>query len=525
METHCLRQDQIPGASRLILDYLYRFPNLASFYAHAPYDPASYPAAVQQIQYPAERRKTVADALAMQNPQSPLIEKFRRPDTVVVATGQQVGYLGGPAYTVYKALTAIRVAAELDAQGIPAVPLFWLASEDHDLAEVNHAWFYGADRQPQRYQAEENASTQSPVGGRVAPALRGEEFASLLGGLPFDREVIELATAAYDGTRSYTEAFQMLVQRILAPRDILFLDPLRTEIRQAAAPLLAEAVQRFPELVAAVQDRTDELLKAGYHAQVHLEAENSFFFLLEGGQRLALKARQGDFIAGKRSLTPDELAQRAHQISPNALLRPVLQDYLLPTACLVGGPAEIAYLAQNGPIYEALLQRKPVFLPRSGFTLFDERAARSMDRYQLSVCDFFVPEAAFVERIGRTRIPSSLLQNMKGTSSQAQRLLEELRCELLAFDPTLAKASERSRQRVAYQFEKLERKASREVVRREEQVRVDSAYLRGLVYPEKHLQERLYSILPFLATHGAGVVDTIADHVSGFCPDHCVLAL
>jgi bacillithiol biosynthesis cysteine-adding enzyme BshC len=525
METHCLRQDQIPGTSRLILDYAYRFGNLARFYKHVPYDPESYLRAAAEISYPDARRSSVADALAAQNPHSSLIAKLRKPGTVAVVTGQQVGYLGGPSYTIYKALTAIRVAQELEAQGISAVPVFWLASEDHDLAEVNHAWLFDSDRKPFRYDAEANANNGSPVGPRRAPALRADELSAQFAQLPYGECVAEMASAAYDGERSYTSSFRKLVSQVLGDREILFLDPMQPDIRNLAAPFLADAVCQFPELLTEVRKRTDQLTDAGYHAQVHLDADSSFFFLLEGGQRVPIKTRNGSFYAGKLVFNAEDLAARASQISPNALLRPALQDYLLPTVCLIGGPAEIAYLAQSGPIYDKLLGRRPVFLPRSGFTLLDHSASRRASKYQLSMRDFFVPEAAFVERLAQCLVPSDLTEKMRDSSSKAAKLWNELYRSLVAFDPTLASASKRSKERVLYQFQKLERKVARETARREERVRNDAAYLRGLIYPEKHLQERLYSILPFLAAHGPELVDTIASHVHVSCPDHKVLVV
>lgn len=525
MDTHCLRLDQLPGASRLILDYSYQFQKLAQFYAYAPYDPLSLTQAAATVRYPAERRVRVADALAQQNPGNPLLERFRQPDSVVVATGQQVGYLGGPAYTIYKALTAIQVARHLEAQGIAAVPLFWLASEDHDLAEVDHAWLFDAHRQPVRHQAENAGGGNAPVGNRRAPRVEQAALEAVFAHLPFGTQIAALAAEAYNGESTYTQAFQSLIERLLGPGRILFLDPMAPAMREAAAPFLAEAVRHFAPLAQEVRARTEQLQAAGYHAQVHLEAETSFFFLLDNGERVSLKARNGGFSAGKRSLSVKELAGLGEQISPNALLRPVLQDYLLPTACLVGGPAEIAYLAQSGPLYEALLGRQPVLLPRAGFTLFDEHAARRAGGYGLRMADFFVPESAFVERLAHTRIPPALLSQMERISSQAAHLFDEMRRELLAFDPTLAKASERSQQRVLYQYQKIERKAAREIARREERIREDATYLRGLVFPEKHLQERLYSILPFLAVHGTGLIDTVAGRVHENCPDHHVLVV
>jgi bacillithiol biosynthesis cysteine-adding enzyme BshC len=525
MDTHCLRLDQLPGSSRLILDYSYHFDQLSDFYSYAPYDPASLAAAAGAVQYPTEQRERVAAALEKQNAGNPWMEEFRKPGCVAVATGQQVGYLGGPAYTIYKALTAIHVARQLVAQGIPAVPVFWLASEDHDLAEVDHAWLFNAQRQPVRHQAERVTAGNAPVGNRVAPRLDGTVLEETFTHLPFGEEVATLAASAYDGERTYTQAFRSLMEGILGQNRMLYLDPLASAMREASAPLLAEAVRHFEPLARAVQERSAKLQSRGYHAQVHLEPDTSFFFLLDEGERLSLKWRQGAFQAGKRSYRPAELADLAARVSPNALLRPILQDYLLPTACLVGGPAEIAYLAQSGPLYEALLGRQPVFLPRSGFTLFDEHAARRAAGYRLRMHEFFVPEATFTERLAHTRIPPALLGQMERISAQAAHLFDEMRRELLDFDPTLAKASERSQKRVRYQFQKMERKAAREIARREERVREDAGYLRGLVYPEKHLQERLYSILPFLAAHGLGLVDTLGNQVHENCPDHHVVVI
>ncbi len=528
MESHCLRHDRLPGSSRLLLDYVYRFENLSSFYTYAPFDPDSPRRAAEAIRFPSERRRGIVQALAALNPESPLLAKLASEGTVAVATGQQVGYLGGPAYTVYKALTAIRVAETLEAAGIPSVPVFWLASEDHDLEEVDHAWLFDGCREPLRYQARAGATDREPhasrpVGSLPIPPLRREELERAFADLPFGAMAAAVAEETYREGRTYAQAFRALLERLLGSHRMLFLDPLAEEIRALAAPLLARAVEQFPLLSTRAIERGVALEKAGYHTQVHLEAETSFFFLLSEGERLSLKARNGGFSNGKHAWSPAELAASAASISPNALLRPVLQDYLLPTACLVGGAAEIAYLAQSAPLYEELLGREPVFLPRNGFTLVDGKAARNLDRYGLTIPDCFTTGEAFEERLGRTRIPAELKSTMASSVSEAEALLNRLRRELLAFDPTLAAAAERSRTRVLYQFQKLERKTAREAARREGRARADAHYLSGLLYPGKHLQERVYSFLPFLAAHGDGLVDFIYSRTHDHCQDHHVL--
>lgn len=529
MESHCLRNDLLPGTSRLLLDYIHHFENLSAFYTYQPYKPESLRRAAEAVRYPAERRRALVEALGVLNPSSPLLTKLSREGTVAIATGQQVGYLGGPAYSVYKALTAVRIAESLEAAGVPAVPVFWLASEDHDLAEVDHAWLFDAKRAARRYQAEKRAGNQTPpshpVGPRPVPPVRVEELERSLAGLPFAPEAIALASEFYREGNTYSQAFRGLLERFLGRHQILFLDPLQEEIRALAAPLLADAVTRFPKLAAGAAERSAALGAAGYHAQVHLEADSSFFFLLDEGERLSLRARNGRFLNGNRSWSPQELAARAAAISPNALLRPVVQDYLLPTACLVGGAAEIAYLAQSGPLYQELLGRQPVFQPRNSFTLIDGKAARDLDRYQIAVPEFFTTKTPLEERLARTRIPAGLQTTMESAREQASALLDGMREQLLAFDPTLAAASERSKTRVLYQFQKLARKTAREIARREERIRSDARYLGGLIYPEKHLQERIYSFLSFFAAYGEGLADVVYRNIHEDCPDHHVVVI
>ena len=163
--------------------------------------------------------------------------------------------------------------------------------------------------------------------------------------------------------------------------------------------------------------------------------------------------------------------------------------------------------------------------PRSGFTLLDARAEKLLTRFGLGLTDVMVHAEALEERIARTLVPETLGARFGETSAEAARLLDALAGELQAFDPTLVEAAAKGRAKVLYQFEKLRRKAERETLRRNAQATADTAYLRGLLYPEGHMQERLHSILPFLAQHGLDLVDRLYEQVRPECPDHRVLAL
>ncbi|MEN6533887.1 MAG: bacillithiol biosynthesis cysteine-adding enzyme BshC [Bryobacteraceae bacterium] len=526
MESLCLRHTELPHTSTLFSDYLYHFERVAAFYDLAPFAPASFRSAARRLDdYPAERRRALVEALREQNDDAAALEKLARPDTVVVATGQQVGLFGGPSYTVYKALTAIRLARWLTDQGTPAVPVFWLASEDHDFAEVNHSWVYGPSHEPVRIYAGASSGDGGPVGSVPVPYGIVDDLRRTLSGFAFADDVTALAGETYVAGRSFAEAFRALMGKLLPGYGLLYLDPLRPAMRELAAPMLRRALESSSELVAKVIERNRALEDAGYHAQVHVEPESSLLFLLAGSRRLPLRRDEDGYRAGTQRVSREQLAERAAQLSPNALLRPVVQDYMLPVAATVVGPGEAAYFAQSQVLYHSLLGRMPVIAPRAGFTLLDSRAERLLLRYGLDLDHFFNGQEAVLDHIASRLVPPGMNRSLSDSLAAVRQQLDRLRVDLSTFDSTLVAAFEKSRRKIVYQFEKLERKAAREALRRDERARSEATFLNGLIYPEKHLQERLYSILPFLAKHGFDIVGRIYENIAVDGADHQILVL
>jgi len=297
----------------------------------------AYRSAAAEIRFSEAERAALVAALQVRNSPSKSLERLAQPGTVAVVTGQQVGLFSGPAYTVYKALHAAKLAQWLSANGIPAVPVFWLATEDHDFAEVNHVWVFDSGHHPHKLEMRRTASSQ-PVGDvtLVAPPVR--ELRTALQGLPFGEEVADAVEDAYRAGSTMGKSFGELVRHLLERHDILQVDPLLPAFRQLAAPALRRAVEAAPELNALVLERNRELAAAGYHAQVHVEEQTSFVFLLENDRRLTLRRHGGEYILNGRRFTAPELMGRAASLSPNALLRPVVQDSMIPTVAYIGGP-------------------------------------------------------------------------------------------------------------------------------------------------------------------------------------------
>jgi len=531
MESACLRHTEIPHTSALFSDFQYHFDKVARFYAHNPHDARSFAAAAQQLAYPDDRRRALVAAMRASNGESPSLDLLARPGTVAVVTGQQVGLFSGPAYTIYKALTAVRLAARLSEQGIPAVPMFWLATEDHDAAEVNHTFVFGPDHRPVELSVSANGGSERPVGGIPILAPPVDRLREILAAFPNGEEVADMVRAAYLPGVTFGKAFRSLLERLLAGRGLLFVDPLDESIRRLAAPLLQEAVRQDEDLHGKLIERGKELEAAGYHAQVHVEAKTSLVFLLDGERRATLRRQNGEYASKEKSAkekkySAAELIGRAEQLSPNALLRPVVQDYALPTVAYVGGPAELAYMAQSEVLYRELLGRMPVMVSRGGFTLLDARTAKLMDRYGLTVPAFFSGDEGVRDAIARKLVPPELTGEIDDVRRTISHSVERLRDHLTRFDATLAAAAGKSSAKILYQLSKIEHKTARETLKRNERALADAAYMSGLILPDKHLQERYYSILPFLARHGvADLMDTLDEHLRLECPDHQVLVV
>ncbi len=523
MEPSCVRQTLIPGTSKLFGDFLYNFDRVSRFYSHEFSDPESFRKAAAELKYPESRRKQLVSALREQNGNSPALEELSKPGTVAVVTGQQVGLLSGPLYTIFKALTAVKLAHELSREGLKAVPIFWLASEDHDLAEVDHAWLFDQNAKPTKISVTSAVSNGGPVGEVILDDLPFEEIRAALGELPFAEEVIERLKQAYHPAATFSCAFKTFLQELLQGLGLLFLDPLAPSIREIAKPFLAEAVHRIPELFDGLKARDQELAAAGYHSQVYLDDGASLLFLLtDDGKRTALRWKEGRFSSKDKNYQVAELQERAHRLSPNALLRPVMQDYLLPTVAYIGGPSEIAYMAQGQVLYQALLGRMPVIFPRNSFTLLDSRAEKLIDRYGFRFPSLLDHPEKVKSAIACQLVPGELQREFESVQSSMAAAVANLQSNLHKFDPTLEAAAAKSGSKMLYQLRRLSEKTAREALRRDERSARDANYLTNLVFPHRRLQERFYSIVPFLAKHGLDLPHRLLDIAQLACPDHMI---
>lgn len=528
LETECLPFSSIPHTTRLFDDFLHAFDRVKQFYARPPLSQDWWAEEIRKIQYPAERRQAVAAILERQNRELGAGEKALaniqrlREGAPAVVTGQQVGLFGGPMFCVLKALTAVIMAEKA-----AAVPVFWLATEDHDLEEVNTENLPAGDHL-QKFTVNVPHREGAPVG---AIEFTDEITAAVhqIEGLFGRSEISELLAASYRKGETFGTAFGKFYARIFSDLGVVFLNSLDTELHAIAQPVFRAALERSEEINQGLHERTKELEAAGYHAQVKVTPSHTLCFYFEDGARTPVKHHSGEFFVGERKLTAAELLGETERcperFSANVLLRPVVQDYLLPTLCYIGGPAEVAYFAQIEVVYRKLAGRLTPIVPRIFATLIEPRQAKLLDRYQLSLSDLFQGPEKTRELVGARALPDSILKSFDSAAEHLEKALALIQGPLEKLDKTLLDAAENAGTKMRYQLQAVRDKAARAETRKNAEVMRHADELVTTLYPNKNLQEREVGAVYFLLKYGQGVVEQIKAAVQIGCGEHQVIRI
>lgn len=534
MKSHCHSFRQIPHSTRLFLDFLDFTPPVQALYPRSPRFLEWAKDEGPRISYPAERRNQVADILSRQNQAFGAsaktlanIERFRSGACAIV-TGQQVGLFGGPVFSIYKALTAVKLAQQAAKLAIDCVPVFWLATEDHDLAEVNQVRIPGPDGL-QTLAIAVQSKPDAPVGtinfGEAIsePVARAQE---LLG----DPEIAHLLGETYQPGETFGTAFARLFVRLFADFGVILLDGSDPELDQIAAPLYKAAIEHASKLTRELLKRDAQLQAAGYHPQVHITDSSTLLFAMRDGARVTIHAGAGGgFLVGEEKVPASNLIGLAElspqSFSPNVLLRPVVQDYLLPTLAYVGGSAEVAYFAQCGAVYEDLLGRVTPIVPRFSATLNDAKTQDLLERYQLSPLEIFEGPEKLRETMGARKLPPNLQNSFEQATAAVESSMKVVRDSLAQLDKTLVESAEHATSKMVYQITNLRARAARAELRQSEVVGRHADVLSGALYPDKTLQEREYAGVYFLAKHGKRLMDQLLETIHPDCLNHQVIEL
>ena len=526
--TDALRFTDIPRTTQLFSDFLYDYPKVSRFYPDYGRATSTLAEHARRVGNQQFDRARLAGALERINrragasdPTFKNIEMLSRAGSVAIVTGQQAGLFTGPMYTVHKALTVIKLAACLRDEGVEAAPVFWVASEDHDYEEVSYSKL--VDREGKLVRVDYQAAghtPDSPVGrvrlcNGIGPAI--DDFISHLPPSEFVAAIETDLRECYAEGVGFAEAFERLMARLFAEYGVVLLDPLDDELKQIASPLYSNAIDKSEAIVSALISRSRDLESAGYHAQIHVTEDMAPLFIMDDGRRVALTRQADRFVekGGERSFGKQELVELALRcpscFSPNVTLRPVIQDYLLPTAAYIGGPAEIAYFAQLMAVYETLGRQTPCVLPRASFTLVEGRHQKTMRKYGLALRDFFDGLHAAVTKVVQQSLDRDAANKFEETERTMAEQLDRLEASLRKTDATLSDSVAGARAKIMYQLEHLRTKFVHASAHRDETTyrQVERAYT--TLYPDKNLQERELNIYYFLSRYGPGLIRELYD--------------
>lgn len=529
----CISFNSIPHSTRLFRQYLSYSPQIRKFYPTQP-DVANIAAFAKSVKREAERQARVADALERQNrawgaSEATLrnIDRLRN-GAFVVVTGQQVGLFGGPLLSLLKAASVLALAKQVQALGVDCVPIFWMASEDHDLAEINQSLLLTSDFDLAPFKAPTMGLEGSPVATIQLAAGTNEavrQAAELLG----DSQAADYLRESYVEGETFSNAYAKLYTRIFREHGLILLDPADAGLHRIAAPLFTDAIRRSPEIDDALLARNRELQAGKYHEQVKVTNETTPLFALVDGVRMPVHRGNGGFKIGKESLSAEELLcrieERPEDFNANVLLRPVLQDFWLPTLAYIGGPAEIAYFAQVAVVYEKLLGRVTPVVSRLSASLIESRIAKLLNKYEVQLPELFHGEYELRDCLAARSLPAELNHRFDGARRAVQDALAQVTASLQKLDPTLVDAAGLAGSKMQYQVSRLQKRAAKAELRRSEILGRHAAQIENSLYPHKALQEREIGGLYFYAKYGPGLIGQLIELAQARCPEHKVLVL
>ncbi|WP_161882035.1 bacillithiol biosynthesis cysteine-adding enzyme BshC [Deinococcus alpinitundrae] len=497
----------------------YRAGQLTEFFAHTPADLNAVLDTPRELDRPvlvAALRAYHADlnlpdgggkkADSAARTLSAQLDLLAHPEARVVVAGQQAGLLGGPAYSVHKAADAVLLARQLSTEARPVLPVFWIASQDHDAGEVASTSLL--DFSEREFRPRLELPQGVPV-GRIG--WRTEWTAQLLALIgEFDAPERHKAAVrahlefAFQG-QTYADVFARLMFRLLGEHGLIVLDPLHPALARLMAPALKRELERPLDGPQRIEEAAERLSARGYTPQLRRPAGATNLFL-EGddGQRTLLRVDGQRFESAGRPYSTSEvlkvLEQDPSRLTPAAGLRPIIQDTLLPTAAFVVGPGELAYAAELRGVYELHGLTQPVLWPRLSVTWLEPNVARLLTRFGVTAAQFQRDPAGTLGRALATPQQAAALGSERLNTLQAQ--FTALASELAALDPTLGNSVARTRERTLARLERHRVQAERALGRAEDERSGQLTRLEKHLLPAGHPQEREMNFLTYLLKHG-----------------------
>ena len=471
---------------------------------------------------------SLTDALLPSSARESALARLGEPGAFIVTTGQQPGLFTGPLYTIYKALSTAALARVLERQWQrPVVPVFWVAGDDHDFAEASRVSWISGDGS-----VATASLPQQPPDAPLTPMYRlplGTEVEGILEALAADLQPSEFRDATlewlrrhYRPTATVAESFSGALAELLAPLGVVCLDSTHPAMKRAAARHLVRALGLAREIDRDLEHRADELRVAGMDAGVSV-GDGATLVMLEGAlgrDRLVLE--NGGFMTrrGRERYDLAELqriaAAEPERLSPNVLLRPVIESALLPTVAYLAGPGELRYLSLTPPVYERMRIPRQVMLPRWSGILVEPRVDRVLQKFSIELEDLLDPPGVLEAQLVRSQLPDDAVRAIADLRAALESGYESLGRSAGDLDPTLIRPVQSAKNQALMGLSDIERKLVQHLKKRQEIELAQIAKARALVLPENKPQERVLTVAPFLARYGESLLVELTDAIEAW---------
>ena len=521
---------RFPWIKKLAADYAFQFSALAPFFAGDPAARASWDAAIASAQKHPRARAELSALLAKQlerrNAPAAARDAAARladPATVAVVTGQQAGLFGGPLFTLYKGLTAVKLAAQIsNDHRVPAVAVFWVEAEDHDWDEV--ASVSVLDNELHR----RTITLPAPAGAGHAPVSTIhvgadinsvlDELASTLPQTEFTAELIADLRQAYAPGISMSDAFARVLDRTLGELGVIVFECSDRAAKPLASRIFEHEVTHPGRTWSLAGDAGRQLAANGYHTQVDAASQTGAALFRIDGSRSAVEAADAPGLAGDARTRPETF-------SPNVLLRPIVEDTLFPTVCYVSGPNELAYLAQLRKVYEHFSVPMPLFYPRSSATILDSASARFLEKYDVPFEALQARDESVLNRLLAASLPESVDRALTAADEAIEKTMAAIVASVPAIDATLEGAAKSTLGKLQHDMATLRGKVISAAKKRDETLRRQFFRAQAQAFPDGMPQERALSSVALLNSYGPALVQRLVQELPVDLGHHWVLTL
>jgi len=514
-----------PSGSALVQDYVAREGAASQFFERhftSLDDFRSKASEVDQRFDRAARERAVEGVITPPGADPARLQDFVERGGYMVTTGQQPGLFGGPLYNIHKALTTVRLAETLeDALGRPVIPLFWVASEDHDWEEANHTDVIGVDNELHRVSIEARDPGvhppihRIPLGSDVESCV--EQFLELLPTTDFSSTYIELIRGAFGAEQTLADGFHTVLQELLGRFGLYFTDAAHPVVKRQSGAMLLDDLARAEEIESVLRGTADAVEAAGYALQVPI-LEGGVNLFLEGPAGRERLYRDGDGFRLRTSDTPlsmeDILSRQSADpslLSPNVLLRPVVESSLFPTLSYVAGPGETAYFAQLAGYFRAHGLEMPIVQPRFGATLVETKIRKVLDKFDLDVDGLQRPFHEIAGDIARDDVPPEVRKALGGLRGAIGKGVGELQQAVTAVDPTLKASAQHVRSQAFSALDDVEKKIVHALKRENEIALSQLEKAQVHLFPNGKPAERVQNPFYYLTRYGGAVLDDLYD--------------